>query len=273
MLIKNSILLILFLIIAGLSSAQKTTDKLGAILPSSKSVFTGAAVSIAERTIIDLILQTLLRNRKEKNNILFGSNDIGHNKIDTVSLLNNINKGRHSTKIAEAQFSSFFISSIERANNIFWSTNTEKNVAGYMIERSADGNIFNAVGSMNATNTKILQQYTFTDVKIKDTITYSYRIRVIGTNRESQFFVPIKKGKSMLSVNYHLDNAKKLLYINSPTPILKMEVMDIDGEIKITQKKINLIKPIETNTLLPGVYTIKVYTDNNVVSQLFFRIE
>ena len=272
MLIKNTIFLILFLFIAAVSSAQKVTEQISKVVLPAKSVVGGAAVSIAERIILDLILQNILKSRNEKNSILFGSNDIGYNKIDTVSLLIKINRKR-TTKMADAQFSSFFIEAIARANNIFWSTNAEKNVGGYMIERSTDGNNFMAIGSMNASNTKSIQQYTFTDVKIKDTIKYNYRIRVIGSNAESQFFLPIIKDKPILGVIYKLDTVAKLLYINSPTAIKKIEVMDTDGKILITQKKINLLKPIETNTLFSGVYTIRVYTDNDIVSQLFFKID
>ena len=271
MLIKNNIFLILFLLAATHCSAQKVSEQIGKAIIPAKSVVGGVAVSIAERIILDLILQNILKGRKDKNSILFASNDIGYNKIDTVSLLIKINN-RRSGKLADAQFSSFFIEAIARANNIFWSTNAEKNVGGYMLERSDDGNAFMAIGSMNATNTKLLQQYTFTDVKIKDSIKYSYRIRVIGINAESQFFIPIIKDKPILGVIYKLDTIAKLLYINSPTAIKKMEVMDTDGKLFITQKKINLLKPIETNTLLPGVYTIRVYTDNDIVSQLFFKI-
>ena len=273
MLIKNILFLILFLNTVAVGSAQKVTEQLGKVVRPAKSVVGGVAVSIAERIIIDLILQNILKGRNEKNSILFGSNDIGYNKIDTVSLLNKINNGRRSSKLADAQFSSFFVESIARANNIFWSTNAEKNVGGYMVERSTNDNAFIAIGSMDATNTKSVQQYTFTDVKIKDTTKYSYRLRIIGTNAESQFFIPIIKDKPILGVMYKLDTVAKLLFINSPIAIKKMEVMDTDGKILITQKKINLLKPIETNTLLPGVYTIKVYTDNNIVSQLFFKID
>ena len=260
----------IFLTITAVSNAQIIQAKEKSVPVTS--VVGNTAISIAERIIFDLLIQRIRKNGSEKNNIVFGSNDIGFNKIDTTTLVNKINKGKKPSKNTDAQLSSFFVESIMRANNIFWTTNAERNVGGYMVEKSSDGNNFKAIGSITATNTSSLQQYTFTDVKIKDTLRVYYRIKILGVNGESNIYNPLIFEKPMLAVVYKLDTIQKLLYINSPSPVKKIEVIDISGKIIIVKKKINLMKPIETVMLPAGVYSLKVYTDDEVVSQMFFKI-
>lgn len=72
-----------------------------------------------------------------------------------------------------------------------WKAESELNVAGYEIERSADGTTFNKVGSASANNTGNATAYVFSDVKPFAATIY-YRIKIIKISGENIYTAVVK---------------------------------------------------------------------------------
>jgi|GEM_PF-4451964 len=140
---------------------------------------------------------------------------------------------------------------------VTWTSVSETNIAGYSIQRSADGINFTAIGSVQATGNNALQKvYSFNDMQPLPGNNY-YRIQVADNERKTMYsktaFINIIINKKDI-VAYPVP-AKNILHIQvNGTAIISLS--DQGGKILITQT-INNNAEINISRLAAGVYYLK----------------
>jgi hypothetical protein len=148
----------------------------------------------------------------------------------------------------------FTVLAKDDTNVLNWSTATEINSNLYSIERSFDGQQFEAIGQVKAVgNSTAISYYTFEDKEISDGIVY-YRIKQIDLN-----------GAFMYSVIVHLERtSENFLASNFPNPFdesttIRFELEDV-GPVEIVVYNMQGLKVAEVfnGTLKKGTNNIEL---------------
>lgn len=147
-----------------------------------------------------------------------------------------------------------------------WSTSSERDVANFVIERSANGIDFTSVGEVAAAgNSTTTQNYAFKDANGGAT-RYYYRLRIVETTGVEEFsriigVACLKGGLGVLDVHPNPANDAVILTYetNSRNP-LTIRLTDIFGRTLIQEKltpEIGLnTKNIDVSTLTSSIYFI-----------------
>lgn len=150
-----------------------------------------------------------------------------------------------------------------------WSTLSELNVSGFMIERSTDSITFNQIGFVNSKgNATVTTNYTFTDNFAQPNLKYYYRLRQVNMDN-GQIFSEIKSATI-------LQNSKKIVISLSPNPaqdyinlfisgtsnLASIEVLNSSGQKIIQKTAINAFDApykISLGYIAKGIYTVIVH--------------
>ncbi|MEP6676910.1 MAG: LamG-like jellyroll fold domain-containing protein [Ferruginibacter sp.] len=144
-----------------------------------------------------------------------------------------------------------------------WSTATELNNARYEIQRSADGNSFVTIGSMNGSGTSSLQHdYTYTDKNPLPGVSY-YRIRQVDLDGRSTYSVviAIRFGAGNILTNVYPNPAKSLLHLQfgGKEKNVQVNIFDASGKLVLSENKSNQpVIDINITKLIPGTYYLQV---------------
>jgi hypothetical protein len=170
----------------------------------------------------------------------------------------------------DATFNGFSGIPQNNAAVLSWNSSTEFNIAGYAIEHSSDGAVFNEVGWVNAVNNgNKVTNYSYTYDQIQDRINY-YRVKIINYDGDSSYSnvlvvkvaipstlktypVPVK---DQISIEYTGGKGEKVSVsiLNSlGFPFFKRDII-----ITSNQQVINIPR---TNAMKPGIYIM--YLTNN----------
>ena len=158
-------------------------------------------------------------------------------------------------------------------NLIQWNTADEFNLDKFIIEKSVDGRNFFAIGEVAPTNNGIGKAYEFRDNNLLSNSTFYYRLRIIELDRKEKFSAIInlrKNGHSepiTLYPNPVIDN----LLINSSSPVKKIEIINVAGEVVYTNKAVNLTNPVSVKSFSSGLYILKVYTGSEIILRRFIK--
>ncbi|WP_233507770.1 T9SS type A sorting domain-containing protein [Adhaeribacter pallidiroseus] len=156
-------------------------------------------------------------------------------------------------------------------NQLNWSTASEKSNAYFIIERSQDGKIFEAIGEVKGHgNSNQLVQYTFLDKQAPGNVTY-YRLKQVDTNSKFAYshIIAVQRGIRNLIV----PTAK--LYPNPATAVTNLDLAELPAQeftvtiINITGKIVKQTSgkgsnrvPLDISHLATGKYIIQIKGTN-----------
>jgi hypothetical protein len=159
-------------------------------------------------------------------------------------------------------------SASQGSNNIVeWAIDNDVNNANFLIEKSSDGIVFNAIGTV-AKNS--LTSYTFTDNTTKVGVTY-YRIKQVDTDGRYSYSSITKvynNGKaSTMSIAENPVNDIVKLKINAKKEIYSLQIFNAIGsnvyKEKIMMQSDYMEKNIPAQNLSNGIYFIKLINSRN----------
>ena len=169
----------------------------------------------------------------------------------------------------------------KQVNNILldWATTNEIDLAGFDIERSADGRSYNKIGVISASpQTGSYKSYSFADNFPMPTNNY-YRLKMIDTDGKFKYSnVVVFSGQatnglsaSNVSPNPFTNEITLTVTLNEATS-LNLQILDLAGRLvatKIVAGQIgqNLIRFSDLARLAPGVYLLRTVTANASLQQ------
>ena len=275
------VLLILLALLAKAVCFAQPPTKLGApsILLPTPQAGQQIILSAAQNIFINILKDEIGRKNTVLNTPVYATNDPKVEHLDTTQLLEKIQKKANTRiyKNAEVviELSSLSADKFVTHNNISWSTNNESYVGGYIIERSSDDVNFKAIGASKASNGSSIQTYIFSDYLIKNAPAYTYRVRVIGANGQSQYSSPTQytKGQSFVGIAMPSDTTlNRTFFISSSVILTKLQVLNTEGKTLLNTKKINILSPLDFTKYPQGSYTLKLYSQTGAMTQLFFTL-
>ena len=151
-----------------------------------------------------------------------------------------------------------------------WETSDEKNITEYIVERSSDGSIFSAIGTVTAKNIDS-SLYVYTDTKLVSTPVLYYRLIVVDTGgtRVSSRLVSVTIDSMALTVLAHpnpFEGTLQVKVISGVDKMINLILVDISGKIIVRQRKLvtkgnNIIEINNLNRLMKGMYMLRVGDD------------
>ncbi len=157
--------------------------------------------------------------------------------------------------------------------DVSWQTATEVNNKGFDIQRSVNNNtFFETIGWVDAApNGRVVNQYTFTDVKVKPGNTYNYRLQQTDLDGKSELsdirsveFDGISK-----QLNIAPNPAKDYVLLNATgtdvEDIFEITVYNDKGQV-VAQRNMSLNNAIPTNDWAAGVYWVRAVSGGRIWS-------
>ncbi|MBL7701775.1 MAG: S8 family peptidase [Ferruginibacter sp.] len=150
-----------------------------------------------------------------------------------------------------------------------WTTDNEMNADKYIVERSADGITYTAIGSVIAFNTATRNNYSFTDLQPLSGLNL-YRLRM--TDKDGSF-----KNSPIRKVNF--DNAgddisvypnpvvQGKLFIASSSNCNAAMLFDAAGKTIKTYTLSGRSNTLDMSGVSKGTYQLKIFTESSTVNQ------
>nr|WP_294907536.1 hypothetical protein [uncultured Lacibacter sp.] len=163
-----------------------------------------------------------------------------------------------------------------------WKAKQEMNLLGYTIERSADGKLFTAIGTVNAKGTGTAEvQYMFTD-KTPVIGKQFYRLRLTSVEGGSRFsnILFVQPGQTKLFDVHNLVNPfnSKLAFQVTTAESGLIDVQLIDGAGRVTlskklpvQKGSNAVLLDVPSQLQTGTYLLRIVSTHGVINKVIQR--
>lgn len=166
-----------------------------------------------------------------------------------------------SLSILPVKINQFAAQKSGNAINLKWRASTIDEQGRFVIERSADGSHFSAIGTVDISKTGGTFDYSFTDRTINSNKNY-YRLKIEENNSAPKY-------SSIVFVNMQVDYAiyptlaKDHIYIAVP----KQTNMAIYNSAGILMKKARLIssQDVDVTTLSSGVYYVKFEDSKQII--------
>jgi hypothetical protein len=164
-----------------------------------------------------------------------------------------------------------------RKNNatvLTWQTASEKNNAGFTIERSTDGYTFEPIGFVKGTNTSTtVKTYDFTDEGLLSIGTNYYRLAW-----ENEFNKTANS--KIIAVQTSENKAQIIAFPNPVRDVLTVKLPDFksNSTIELTNAQGQIVATIENNAqlnvahLTAGVYFLRAKFDGNTVVQKIVKL-
>ena len=147
-----------------------------------------------------------------------------------------------------------------------WATQNESGIQQYEVEKSTDGNNFQASGMINAQNNSS-QNYQWTDSQPNFGNNY-YRLRIVSKDGKISYsdIVKVYIGKTIASIqvvpNPILNGVINLEFRNEPLGKYAINITNLAGQSVLSRNLNHKIKDhsetIEAPSLLPGVYQLSI---------------
>lgn len=228
-------------------------------------------------TIIPNVLPSGVRKIEQRGfvngNIINGSTSSN----GTWGSINTVNPASGTTPIAIAaanaplpvKLLNFSAEIDNNQTNLFWSTAAEVNNKGFELQRSLDGKNFTSVTFVKgAGNTNRVTRYNFKD---NNNSSAYYRLKQLDFDGQFEYSNTIKVVNSELSIELSPNPFNENIEINSLTPILNAEIIDITGKVKIIEIANSNKLNINTSELGKGVYFIRINNGENVISKRIIK--
>lgn len=156
---------------------------------------------------------------------------------------------------------------------VTWNTVNENNLQNFVVERSADGQTFSSIGSVDAKNNSLQNNYLFNDASPLQGISY-YRLKIIskdGTSTYSQTVSINISSIKTLSINPNPATSNIIVTHLKSNAGASLKVIASDGKLMMKQT----VDPssIQTNlnisSLSKGIYEI-LFNDGNAIQTTKF---
>jgi len=138
-----------------------------------------------------------------------------------------------------------------------WSSYSEINTSHFVIERSTDGNLFEAAGSVNATGNGN-NNYSFSTAILSTTPTYYYRLKMVDTDGRQQY-------SNIVRITNNDETVKLAVFPNPATEFItlasskkqELSISNSSGQVVTSIGMINGNQTINIGSWVPGIYFIK----------------
>ena len=183
----------------------------------------------------------------------------------------------NATGVLPVIVTNFTAQKIQDAVILKWNASAETGFKHYDIERSIDGNKFNAIGSIEGRN---LPQYSFTDNNLPNATLVYYRLKMIDADGKfkNSNIVAVKLNKNFLNAIVYPNPTVGELNIKLFEPLFTnstLQIVDVTGRI-IKQQNVsanNVTLQINVKNLSAGRYFIKIANNKQVINQSFVVIK
>lgn len=143
-------------------------------------------------------------------------------------------------------------------DKLVWTTAEEKNMLGYEIQQSTDGEHFEAIGLVKATNQSGMQTYTFVNPNVNGKV--YYRLNLLEFNKNETSRVVVLDDEALTTeLSIYPNPANNLVNINIPSEkaIAELKIMDAAGRLLFEQKQVEQSFTVDVSAWPKGVYFIQ----------------
>jgi hypothetical protein len=143
-----------------------------------------------------------------------------------------------------------------------WTTTAEEKMKGFVVERSTNGNNFQAIGSVHAKNTGGIQQYDLTDGKPVAGRSW-YRLKILDADNNFTYsrIASINRsniGKFDINPNPAVHNEIRIVGLANTNEQVIIKVYDLSGRMQLTKNAIaNGQDIILRHNLVTGMYNVE----------------
>jgi len=150
-------------------------------------------------------------------------------------------------------------------NQLLWATSSEKNNEAFELERSANGQNFDKIGSVPGNGSiNSRQQYSYSDTYLASAY---YRLKQLDTDGKFEYSRTIFLGESEPnSMQVYPNPASETVTILSGDSTKKVELLNAFGQVAYLLK-LNNNHEADIRDVVPGVYTVKATTTNGTLFQ------
>jgi len=150
--------------------------------------------------------------------------------------------------------------------NLNWSTSSEKNNKGFVIERSIDGVDYENIAFVKGSgNSNKVMNYSYSDENVNAEVVY-YRLKQIDFDGQFEYSKVLTIKNDELSIIVTPNPFEGQISINgtSPDELISIDLMDISGKVKLTESN-NGSVVIDTRGLAQGIYFIRINNGEKVI--------
>ena len=173
--------------------------------------------------------------------------------------------------VLSVTWSSFTAAQTPNANKLSWTTASEKDNSGFVVERSSNGKDFQAIGQVKATgNAASTSQYAFEDADAKAAVSY-YRVvsvSIDGAKDYTKVVSVVKKGAFDIKTLPTASGTRIQIGADQTGENATIQVLNLNGQV-ISSKNVTLDGSVtEAEMDLPnaGLFIINVKTASQSVS-------
>ena len=166
----------------------------------------------------------------------------------------------YSASVLAVELATVKAKAVNNTTVLNWSTSSEKDNAGFTIERSADATNFTAIGNVKGNGTtNAASDYTFTDATPLTGVNY-YRLRQADFNGKESFskVVSVAFGKNVLVLkNTLVQNTLEVTVSESEKGPLS--IFNVSGQL-VFSAKVQGTQVLDVSSLTAGVYIVRMGT-------------
>ena len=154
-----------------------------------------------------------------------------------------------------------------------WSTASEENVEGFEVERSADGQQFDIIGRLPATNTSNSRQYRLPDkMPLSGTSYYRLKIKELDGSFTYSSLATVTSDAPAISI-YPVP-VQQTLHVQHPaTNAGHLEILASNGQkmSRVALEPGTSSTKVDVQLLPPGFYVLRFYTDAATTTKTFVK--
>lgn len=166
-----------------------------------------------------------------------------------------------------------FKAEINKDNNttqLTWTTASEFDNMGFDIERSIDGNDFETIGFVKgAGNSNKTLNYTFEYANIQSAF---YRLKQIDFDGKTEYSSIIAVTNDEVETTFSPNPFNNQIELTTNVGLINnVEIIDMMGKVVLSETINNTNAKLNSSTLLNGVYLIKIYQGETVVTKRILK--
>jgi hypothetical protein len=171
----------------------------------------------------------------------------------------------------------FSLTPIEEEMILKWTTATETNSDKFVIERSYDGILFEAIGEERAQGNSTTEvMYEFVDNDFANVTVIYYRLRQIdfdGTEAFSEIkSINLEKDRDIFSISPNPTRGNLNIDLGDNEVAARIQIVDIAGKIVYsTNITASGLQKIDTEFLVEGIYFLNINSDNERMTLKFIK--
>lgn len=161
-----------------------------------------------------------------------------------------------------------------------WSTATEQNNKGFVIERSIDGTVFEKIGWVDGKiNSSQVSRYVYTDNFVQPNVLYYYRLRQTDIDGFEKLSVTrqakIKGTDISISVNPNPAKDQLRVFVSGTSGTTDINLVNAAGQLVRKWKQVNASSApatLDISRLAAGMYMLQVFTaQSTTVEKLIIK--